>query len=218
MGSGSRPSAAGPGLTLQRGGSHHPSPTCLLQIVRSSAFAPEDLSAVSLGTHFCSSATRLGHKQKKPLQCGPPFRLRRLGLVPHPLFHAERPGRASSPRGSGPIETDFGAEELGTSGQRRPPASGVLGWTTRLRGAGEPASKLFPARERGPVRLRSGTRLLSVLRPPRCPRLNPPPPPLCGSFLSFPRFPVPGGPQQHGEWVGVSRKKGSVMWKKRGGR
>lgn len=143
---------------LQYGGSHHPSPTCLLQIVKSSAFAPEDLSPFSLGIHFCSSATRLGHKQKKkPLQCGPPFRLRRLGLVPHPFFHAERPGRASSPRGSGPIENDFGAEELGTSGQRRPPASGVLGWTTRLRGAGEPASKLFLAREPGPVRLRSGT-------------------------------------------------------------
>ena len=50
---------------LQSGGSHHPSPTCLLQIVKSSAFAPEDLSAFSLGIHFCGSGTRLGHKQKK---------------------------------------------------------------------------------------------------------------------------------------------------------
>ena len=208
MGSGSHPSAAGPGLTLQRSGSHHPSPTCLLQIVRSSAFAPEDLSAVSLGTHFCSSATRLGHKQKKPLQCGPPFRLRRLGLVPHPLFHAERPGRASSPRGSGPIETDFGAEELGTSGQRRQPASGVLGWTTRLRGAGEPASKLFPARERGPDRLRSGTRLLSVLRPPRCPRLNPPP----TSFMRlFPFLP----PLSCAGWTTAARGVGGGVQKER---
>ena len=218
MGSGSHPSAAGPGLTLQRSGSHHPSPTCLLQIVRSSAFAPEDLSAVSLGTHFCSSATRLGHKQKKPLQCGPPFRLRRLGLVPHPLFHAERPGRASSPRGSGPIETDFGAEELGTSGQRRQPASGVLGWTTRLRGAGEPASKLFPARERGPDRLRSGTRLLSVLRPPRCPRLNPPPTSFMRLFPFLPPLSCAGWTTAaRGVGGGVQKERISDVEEKRGG-
>lgn len=40
---------------LQYGGLHHPSLTCLLQIVRG-------LASVSLRIHSCSSASWLGHK------------------------------------------------------------------------------------------------------------------------------------------------------------
>lgn len=208
MGSGSSPSAEGPGLTvtvrwLVPSESHLPPP-----IVKSSAFAPGDLSAVSLGIHFCSSATRLGHKQKKEAtSMWSTFQARKAGPSPTPSLprRAARPrlqparlwadGNRLRSRGAGDIES------APPACKRRPGLDHSLSGSRRAR----VKALSSPGAGTSPTALRNW--LLSIPRPPRCPRLNLPPPPLCGSFLSFPRFPVPGGPQQHGRGLGGVQKE-----------
>ena len=205
---------------LQYGGSHHPSPTCLLQIVKSSAFAPEDLSPFSLGIHFCSSATRLRHKQKKEAtSMWSTFQAPKAGPSPTPFL----PRRATRPRLQ-PARFRADRERLrsrgaGDIGSAPPACKRRPGLDHSPSGSRRARVKALssPGAGTSPTALRN--RLLSVPRPPRCPRLNLPPTSFMRLFPFLPPLSCAGWTTaaQRGGW-GVSRKKGSVMWKKRWGR
>lgn len=203
MGSGSSPSAEGPGLTvtvrwLVPSESHLPPP-----IVKSSAFAPGDLSAVSLGIHFCSSATRLGHKQKKEAtSMWSTFQARKAGPSPTPSLprRAARPrlqparlwadGNRLRSRGAGDIES------APPACKRRPGLDHSLSGSRRAR----VKALSSPGAGTSPTALRNW--LLSIPRPPRCPRLNLPPPSFMRLFPFLPPLSCAGWTTAAREGVG----------------
>lgn len=163
-----QPSAEGPGLTvtvrwLVPSESHLPPP------IVSSAFAPGDLSAVSLRIHFCSSATRLGHKQKKEAtSMWSTFQARKAGPSPTPSLPRRAARRRLQParlwadgnrlrsRGAGDIESAPPAckrrpgLDHSLSGSRRArvkalssPGAGTALWNWLLE-CPQAASGLFP--------------------------------------------------------------------------
>lgn len=135
------------------------------------------------------------------------------GLVPHSLLHARLSRPCLQPARRWTDRDCPQAPEVGTLAQRRPPESGVLGSTSRLRGPASPRPSSIQPESRDPPdsALEPGSSMSSGrLRVLDSPLLY-----VAPSFPS-PAFPVLSGPRRGRGREGVQKERISDVEEKRG--